>query len=147
MLKSIIVTCIAIFVSAAVNAQDIYNPDKRLSDCFTPEDLSQMVAGKSDLIPYYNYYLDNSYFTVDLKKAEKEITGIDIHTVLNRTSGKETFNLTSYSKETFNPLKYNFSLQKDSYVVYIWKEAGVAIIFYPLSPISNAFKEQSKNQN
>jgi hypothetical protein len=147
MLRNIIITCIALFVFTAINAQDIYKPDKRLSDCFTPEDLSQMVTEKSELIPYYNYYLDNSYYAVDLKKAEKEVTGIDIHTVLNRNLGKETFNMTSYSKETFNPLKYNFNLQKDGYVTYIWKEAGVAIVFYPLSHISNAFKEITKMRN
>jgi hypothetical protein len=145
MLKNIVLTIIALFVFTTISAQDNYKPDKRLSDCFSAEDLSQMVAAKSDLIPYYNYYLDNSYFTVDLKKAGKEVTGIDIHTVLNRTLHKETFKMTSYSKETFNPLKYHFNLQKDSYVVYIWKEAGIAIIFYPLSDISNAFKELSKN--
>ena len=145
MLKNIVITCIALFVSATISAQDIYQPDKRLSDCFTAEEISQMVTGKSDLIPYYNYYLDNSYFTVDLKKAEKEVTGIDIHTVTNRALNKETFKMASYSKEAFNPLKYHFNLQKDSYVIYIWKEAGVAIIFYPLSHISNAFKELSKN--
>jgi hypothetical protein len=145
MLRNIVITCIALFLSTTISAQDNYQPDKRLSDCFSAEELSQMVAGKSDLIPYYNYYLDNSYYAVDLKKAEKEVTGIDIHTVFNRTLNKETFKMTSYSKETFNPLKYNFNLQKDSYVTYIWKEAGVAIVFYPLSHISNAFKEISKN--
>ena len=146
MLKNFLITCLALFLLSAVSAQDIYQPDKRLSECFSAEELSQMVAAKSDLIPYYNYYLDNSYYAVDLKKAEKEVTGIDIHTVLNRNSNSETFNMTSYSKENFNPLKYNFNLQKDSFVTYIWKEAGVAIVFYPISYISNAFKEFSKNK-
>ena len=87
---------------------------------------------------------------VDLKKARKVVDGKDIHTVTARVSGTETpakFDMAVYSKETFNPLKYNFNLQKDSYVVYVWKEAGVAIVFYPLSFISNAYKELTKKRN
>jgi hypothetical protein len=148
MIKHFTTTCSALFLFIMVSAQDIYKPDTRLSDCFSSAEISQMVATKSELIPYYNYYLNNSYYAVDLKKAEKEFTGIDIHTVMSQTMGNEAkhFLEVSYSKETFNPLLYHFNLQKDSYVTYIWKEAGVAIVFYPLSYISNAFKELSKNR-
>jgi hypothetical protein len=148
-MKNFLITCVALFLFTSLSAQDAYKPDKRLYDCFFDEDIAMMESSKSELIPYYNYYLDHSYYVVNLKTAEKEVTGTDIHTVTSRIVWKEasaTFDLTTYTKETFNPLAYNFNLQKDSYITYVWKEAGVAIVFYPLSHISNAFKEVSKNR-
>jgi len=135
---------------ATLSAQDIYKADKRLNDCFTSQQISQMESSKSELIPYYNYYLNHSYYVVDLKKAAKEVTGKDIHTVTVRTNGSETpalFNETKYSKDTFNPLKYNFNLLSNYFVTYVWKEAGVAIVFYPLSQISNSYKKLAKTSS
>jgi hypothetical protein len=146
MLKNIIISCIALLVYTTVSAQDTYKPDKRLSEVFSQKDLSQMESSKSELIPYYNYYLDHSYYVVDLKKAAKKVTGTNIHTVNSRTNGTETsvlFSDTKYSKDTFNPLKYNFNLQSNYFVTYVWEDAGVAIVFYPLSQISNAFKKET----
>jgi hypothetical protein len=149
MLKHLLVCCIAIGLFTSISAQDIYKPDKRLYDCFTAEELSQMEASKSELIPYYNYYLDHSYYVVTLKSAEKPITGRDIHQVnsaVSQTSQK--FNEKTYSKETFNPLKYNFNLELHNSVTYLWKEAGIAIIFRPNYVISSDFKnyfEKLKN--
>jgi hypothetical protein len=149
MIKNFLISCIALFMFSSISAQNTYKPDKRLYDCFYDEDIAMMEGSKSELIPYYNYYLDHSYYVVYLKTAAKEVTGTDIHTVTSRIISKNpgtTFDMTTYSKETFNPLGYNFNLQKDSYVTYVWKDAGVAIVFYPLSYISNAFKELSKNK-
>ncbi len=148
MLKHITTLCIALFWLTGLSAQDNYKPDKRLYDCFPADEISQMESSRSALIPYYNYYLENSYYVVDLKSAAKEVTGIDIHTVSSQTVGSQPatkFSASSYSRQTFNPLQYHFNLQKDSYVTYIWKEAGVAIVFYPLSYISNAYMQLSKN--
>ncbi|MEI6851877.1 MAG: hypothetical protein WCL06_03505 [Bacteroidota bacterium] len=150
MIKNFLIFCTALFLFTSLSAQDIYKPDKRLYDCFSSDDIVKMENSRSELIPYYNYYLEHSYYMVDLKKARKVVDGKDIHTVTARVSGTETpakFDMAVYSKETFNPLKYNFNLQKDSYVVYVWKEAGVAIVFYPLSFISNAYKELTKKRN
>jgi hypothetical protein len=150
MLKRLFLYCIAIGLYSSISAQDIFKPDKRLYDCFSTEELSRMEASKSDLIPYYNYYLDHSYYVVELKSAKKKVTGADIYSVLSRTSGTEVpvkFNMKSYSKETFNPLRYDFNLQMTGFVTYIWEEAGVAIVFYPLQQISNAYKELSKKRN
>lgn len=125
-------------------------PDKRLKECFSSYEISELTSSNPELIEYYNFYMNNSYYVVDLKKAEKEVTGIDIHTVSSRLSNQQTqgfFELKTYSKETFNPLAYNFNLKKDEYVVYVWKDAGVAIVFYPLSQISMKFKQNHKAEN
>jgi hypothetical protein len=149
MIKNVLITCIVFFISTTISAQDIYKPDKRLNDCIDADILSQMVSSKSELIPYYNYYIDHSYYVVDLKKAEKEVTGKDIHTVVSRAIGNKVtvlFNEISYTKETFNPLKYNFNIMMNSFVTYIWKEAGIALVFYPQSQISAAYKEASHKE-
>jgi hypothetical protein len=150
MLKYILISFFTIGLFTSISAQDIYKPDKRLYDCISAEELSQMETSKSELIPYYNYYLDHSYYVVKLKTAAKKVTGTDIHKVSSRTLGTGTpvkFSMTSYSKETFNPLLYNFNLQMTGFITYIWEEAGVAIVFYPLSQISRAYKEKSNQQN
>ena len=143
MLKYIYYSGIILFLCTSISAQEIYKPDKRLYDCISSEDLNQMEASASELISYYNYYLDNSYYVVDLKTAEKKVTGTDIHSVKTQTTGTETsryFTEKVYSKKTFNPLLYNFTLEMNSFTTYIWNEAGVAIIFYPLNQISDNYK-------
>ncbi len=147
MLKNIFLSLIALFIFTTISAQDIYKADKRLYDCFTADEISKMESTKSELIPYYNYYLNHSYYVVDLNKAAKAVTGTDIHTVKSRTNGSEiavAFSDSKYSLETFNSLKYNFNLLSNYFVTYVWKEAGVAIVFYPLSQISNSYKKTLK---
>jgi hypothetical protein len=148
MLKNTIIPIILLFVFTSLSAQNLSVPDKRLNDCFTQAELSKLVSEQPELIAYYNYYLDHSYYVVYLKKASKPVTGTDIHTVKSRTNGSETpvlFKDTKYSKETFNPLKYNFKLELHSFATYLWKEAGVAIVFYPISNFSADYKNFQKN--
>jgi len=148
MIKKFAGLCIALFIVGNLSAQSLYKADQRLSDCFSQEYIAQLENSNSELIPYYNYYLDNSYYVVDLKSVGKEVTGADIHTVLvSDDSGvKNYFSETAYSKEKFNPLKYHFNLSSNSFTTYVWKEAGIAIVFYPLSHISADYKKYMKNK-
>jgi len=149
-MKKLVSLLIALFVFTNLSAQDLYKADSRLSECLGNEFISQLESSRSDLIPYYNYYLDNSYYVVKLNSLEKEVTGTDIHTVLKQSKNpneKVYFSEKTYTKEKFNPLNYNFNLSSNSFTTYIWKEAGIAIIFYPLSHISADFKDYMKNQN
>lgn len=138
----------ALFIAGNLSAQGLYKADQRLSDCFSQEYITQLENSNSELIPYYNYYLDNSYYVVDLKSVGKEVSGADIHTVLvgDNSGGKNFFNETTYSKEKFNPLKYQFNLSANSFTTYLWKEAGIAIVFYPLSHIAADYKNYMKNK-
>lgn len=138
-----------LFVFTALVAQNNYKADKRLYEVFSSDYISQLEASKSELIPYYNFYLDNSYLVVDLKSASKEVTGVDIHiikSIANGTQPPQSFNEISYSKETFNVLKYNFDLSSNSFITYIWKEAGKALVFKPLPQIAAEYKFISKQQ-
>jgi hypothetical protein len=146
MIKKLSGLFIALFIIGNLSAQSLYKADQRLSDCFSQEYIAQLENSNSELIPYYNYYLDNSYYIVDLKSVGKEVTGTDIHTVLaiDNSGVKNYFSETVYSKEKFNPLKYQFNLSSNSFITYVWKEAGIAVVFYPLSHISANFKKSLK---
>ncbi|HOV10857.1 MAG TPA: hypothetical protein PLL90_03740, partial [Bacteroidales bacterium] len=102
------------------------------------------------LLLYCNYFLDNSYYIVDLNTLDKKISAQDIHTVMlqnNNPQVKEYFKESSFVKEKFNPLKYHFNLSANSFTTYLWENEGVAIVFYPLTHISANFKEYLKNLN
>jgi len=148
MIKKLVGLFMALFIAGNISAQGLYKADQRLSDCFSQEYITQLENSNSELIPYYNYYLDNSYYVVDLKSVGKEVTGADIHTVLvsDNIGEKKFFNETAYSKEKFNPLKYHFNLSSNSFTTYVWKEAGIAIVFYPLSHISADYKKYMKSK-
>ena len=125
------------------------SPDKRLYECFNQDEINQIIQQNPALIDYYNFYLDHSYYSVTLSTSEKPVTGEDIHLVSARKSdnGSMTyFSEKTYNKEKFNPLLYNFNLKKDSYVIYIWKEANVAIVFYPLNIIESYYREFTNNK-
>ena len=92
------------------------------------------------------YYLDNSYYTASLK-AEKPITGIDITTLFEKSKTgdvtKIPFKERIYNKASFNVLKYNFNLDENLFTTYLWKEAGIAIVFSPLKYIKSDFNQKN----
>ncbi len=143
MKKQLLLAFAAVLFITAVNAQTTLKADKRLYDVFSADYIAQLESSNSALIAYYNYYLDNSYYTVNLKTAEKLVTGEDIHLVTFGEESKQPvqyFSEKTYAKEKFNALKYNFKLSSENFVTYLWKEAGVAIVFKPLSHISAEYK-------
>ena len=125
-----------------------YTADSRLYECMDKEYIDQLSYNKSELILYYNYYLDNSYYVVHLN-AEKPVTGVDIHTV--RLSGEQKepvyFSEKTYNPEFFNPFKYTFTLQQKDFSTYIWNEAGIAIVFRPLTHIKSGFQNFLQQYN
>jgi hypothetical protein len=124
--------------------------DQRLYDCFSENEINDIIQQNPKLIEYYNFYLDNSYYVVSLSESEKPVTGEDIHKVTIKSNDNVLtayFDEKTFSKEKFNPLKYNFKLDKNRYNIYIWKEANVAIVFYPLNMISSYYKEYNNKIN
>lgn len=121
-------------------------PDDRLYQIFDKTYIEQ----NQELMLYYNYYLDNSFYIVSLK-SEKPVTGDDIKTVKTRpefSSGKEiSFNEKIYNKNNFNVLKYNFSTDYNNFKTYIWKESGIALIFYPVKTFQANYKEYLKQNS
>ncbi len=147
MKKQLFLAFAALLLVTALNAQTTYKADKRLYDVLSSEYIAQLEASKSELIPYYNYYLDNCYYTVNLKTAQKLVTGTDIRTVAVADDSKtfgQYFKEKTYSKENFNALKYKFELSSNNFITYLWNDAGIAIVFKPLSQISGEFKAYMK---
>jgi hypothetical protein len=129
--------------------QNLYKPDPRLYECMSKVYVDQLSSEKSELILYYNYYLENSYCVISLK-SEKPITGTDIHTVTIKDENNSVvkhFSETEYTKNSFNPLKYNFNRSLNSYTIYVWKEAGVAIEFIPMRYFQSQFQNILKENN
>ena len=144
-----------IIIGFGVHAQTISKnqpaPDARLYDCFTKEYINDLVKNPR-LLLYYNFYLDNSYFLTD-SNTEKPVQGADISTVklaLN-ANGESTgfFNedVTKFDKKTFNPLKYNFVTDYETYTVFTLGTTGKAIVFYPQKRFAEMYNEYLKSFN
>ena len=143
MKKQLLLAFAALLLVTTLNAQTTYKADKRLYDVLSSEYIAQLEASNSELIAYYNFYLDNSYYTVNLKTAPKLVTGTDIRTVTVADESKKPaqyFKEKTYSKANFNALKYKFELSSNNFITYLWNDAGIAIVFKPLSHISAEFK-------
>lgn len=145
MIKQILVFILALFLCGISYSQNsTAHPDSRLLECFSAAEIEQMENTQPELIRYYNYYLDHSYYTVSLN-LEKPVTGKDIHSLTLR-NGNGGFQEKSFEAAVFNPLKYNLNLEQNSFTTYIWKEAGIALVFYPLSHIAAGFKASSEKK-
>jgi hypothetical protein len=138
------------FLSTAGFSQtnsDPYTPDARLYQCLKKDYVDQMSAQRSELLLYYNYYINNSFYVVKLNQ-EKPVTGIDIHTVQTTKDVSATpvnFSEKTYNANTFNVMKYDFQRRQDGFVTYVWKEAGVALVFYPISHFQAAYSNYLKS--
>jgi hypothetical protein len=136
------------FPASSQGTSDLYKPDVRLYDCMSKAHVDQLSSDKSDLIPYYNYYLEHSFYVASLN-AEKPVTGTDIHKVLStesKTVPGKTFSEKVYVQGKFNPLKYNFTRAIDGFTTYVWKEAGIALVFYPERQFQALFDDYLKKQ-
>ena len=140
---------IILFVGSSAFCQNKnVTPDARLYQCYEKTYLDNLVKTNPEQIQYLNYYLDNAYYVANLKSAEKPITGIDIHILFekskNGTVTKVPFKEKAYNKASFNVLKYNFQTGYLDSPAYIWKEAGIAIIFHPEKYIKEDFNMLQK---
>ena len=125
-------------------------PDPRLYECFDSSYISQLQKDNPMLIVYYNYYLENAYYVVELQQP-KPVTGEDIHKItLNEDLSKGStvyFSEKTYTPGKFNVLKYAFKTQDENFVSYLWKEADVAIVFLPRIKISEGYQAYIKKNN
>ncbi|HOV10660.1 MAG TPA: hypothetical protein PLL90_02735, partial [Bacteroidales bacterium] len=82
MIKKLSGLIFAVFLIGTLHAQQVYKADPRLTECFDQAYLGELENSRSELLLYYNYYLDNSYYKVDLNTLDKKISAQDIHTVM-----------------------------------------------------------------
>ena len=139
---------ISMLISLTTFAQTkIVKADIRLYQCFEKTYLDNLIKTDPDQVLFLNYYLDNAYYTASLV-SEKPVTGIDINTLFEKskkgTLTSIAFNEKTYNKSSFNVLKYNFQTGFLDTPTYIWKEAGIAIVFRPEKHIREDFKQLNK---
>ena len=121
--------------------------DARLYQCYEKAYLDNLIKTDPEQVQFLNYYLDNAYYVASLK-AEKPVTGIDIHLLFEKSKNgvisKVPFKEKVYNKASFNVLKYNFQTGFLDTPTYIWNEAGIAIVFRPEKHIKEDFKQKNK---
>jgi hypothetical protein len=144
-----------IFLSAMMlgysNAQNTtIKADSRLYECYDSTYIQQIQSSNPPLVAYYNFYLDNSYTVTSLTQP-KPVTGEDINkvTVIKEIAKEKIiyFGEKTYDAKTFNVLKYNFKTQDLNFTTYVWKDAGIAVVFKPRDKIAAAFKEYCRKNN
>lgn len=149
-----LICCIFVFIifsvlpASAQNSENPYMPDQRLYQVMDKAYLDQLFIDKPELILYYNYYLDHSFYVAKLDN-EKPVTGTDIHSVSLITKGNtdKKFSETVFNPSVFNVFKYDFGRDLDRFTTYVWQEAGVALVFLPQRHFQAQFKEYSKSIN
>ena len=148
----LLLICLPVFMAVRVNAQSaaVITPDSRLYDVFDSSYISNMQLTNPALLAYYNFYLDNSYYTSSLTQP-KIVTGDDITkvTVKENIAKKKIvyFSEKTYTAKSFNVLKYDFKTQDTNFTTYLWNNANVAIVFLPRDKISAAFQQYCKDNN
>jgi hypothetical protein len=139
-----------VFTFNAISQNAKVKADSRLYQCYDSCYVHQMMTNNPLLVAYYNFYLDNAFYVVQLKQP-KPVTGVDIHTVkINEdlSKGKTIyFKEKTFNASAFNVLKYSFGTNDVNFTTYIWKEAGIALVFLPRNKISAAYKEYMKKNN
>ncbi len=132
---------------AAFTQTNMVKPDIRLYQCFEKTYLDNLQKTNPEKILFMNYYLDNAYYVASLV-AEKPVTGIDINTLFEKSKNGSltsiSFNEKVYNKISFNVFKYNFQTGYLDAPTYIWKEAGIAIVFRPEKYIKEDFNMLQK---
>lgn len=112
--------------------------DTRLYDVFGKSYIDNLAKTDANQLTYLNFFLENSYYVTSLV-SEKPIVGTDIHKVSIKNNSNVFFSEKTFNKKTFNPLKYNFVIDQNNFITYIWNEAGIAIIFHPQNHIKLDF--------
>jgi len=138
------VTFIAIilsaFIASSAFAQVKIVPDSRLYQCFSKEYIQEVQLNNPKLLAYYNFYLDNSYF-ISKTNSTKKMDIPSISNVKYKESDKQfDENIKDFSMKTFNPLKYDFKIEKNVYSHYSLGNGDV-IVFYPLKRFMKKYNE------
>ncbi len=116
-------------------------PDSRLYQCFSEEYLKNLETSNPKLIAYYNFYLDHSYF-ISTGKSEKKVDGNSIFSVKYKEQANKYFDedIKVFSTQKFNPLKYDFKIEKNLYSHYLIDDKTV-LIFYPMKRFMKEYKK------
>ena len=95
-MKKIIFLIIFGFLITGINIKAQENkvkPDARLFECFETSYVNKMEQSNPRLVAYYNFYLENSFYVVNLKQP-KPVTGENINTITlidDLAKGKKIF--------------------------------------------------------
>jgi len=103
-------------------------PDARLYECFDSLFIETQLTDNPDIILYYNYFLDHSYYLTDLPPKE------DFIATLKSIDFPDDEDLTN-----LNVLKYKLELSNDKITYYRLGTSDRVIVFYEGNEITRRF--------
>ena len=150
MLRQSVILFVILLISNTIFSQEKQNtkiqPDPRLYEVFSQDEIQAWLVNNPIKILYYNYFLNNSYFLSTVVEG-KPVVDLNIYSVrqikADKTGGHPLFNedLSKFSKEKFNVLKYDFFIQEEHYSHYVLGKTGKVMVFYPKKMFEKAFQD------
>ena len=132
---SLVILCLALYGGLKVNAQQTdscnkVTPDPRLYECFESSFIETQLEKNPDLILYYNYFLDHSYYLTDLPPKEDFVQSLK---VLDFSADEDLSKL--------NVLKYKLELSNDRITYYRLGPRDKIIVFYSGKDFTRMYNE------
>lgn len=110
--------------SPAQTQSSIISPDIRLFDCFEKAYIELLKSNNPDLIVYYNFYLDNSYFIAELPAEKSNSAKIE------KLKFQDKFKNSKTNISELNILKYDVKRFYDEYSFYSIGTTNKVVVFY-----------------
>ncbi|MBT6685226.1 MAG: hypothetical protein HOB05_02760 [Bacteroidetes bacterium] len=120
---SVILLCLLIIdisATAQNKSSDIFSPDNRLFDCFENSYIEMLQEKNPSLIMYYNFFLDSSYYVVDLPAEKQEF--------VNKLESLDLGN--DQDIKCVNVLKYDIKLDFEKITYFRLGNTQKMIVFY-----------------
>lgn len=114
-------------------------PDSRLFDCFDKSYIELLESKNPDLIVYYNFFLDNSYFITELPTEKINSSKIQTLKPLDKFKNSKT-NIAS-----LNILKYDVKRFYDEYSFYRIGTTNKILVFYSEKEFMIKYNEHRKS--
>lgn len=124
--------------------------DKRLYDIYETSHIENLKANNPNLLKYYTYFLDNSYYILELSVGKEDayptIYNVKAAEVKGLPSpGNFNEDLSAIGTKNFNPLKYEFIRDKSRRKGYKIGKQNRAIVFYSEDEFAKRFTSATSN--
>jgi hypothetical protein len=109
-------------------------PDQRLYDVFEEEYIEQTLKNNANLLLYYNLFLSNSYFLMEIPEEKPEVLEEMDHLDIDGDP----------DPEKFNPLKYEINPDFKKRTILRWGRTCTVIVFYSGEEFTKLYNVERK---
>ena len=124
---NLILLCLAMLVSTVLTAQKTVEPDQRLKQIYSDEELTRMNANSNSIIVYLNFCLQSSWFLADESILEKVQNSPYLYYIDEETGLKSDIKVTAIDFTNVNVLQYYVETQYSTRVFYRVGDTGYII--------------------